>query len=331
MSDRKLATVRRIAAVDPIPGADAIDVATVSGWKVVIRKGEFLPGDLVVYCEIDSYLPVRPEYEFLRKSSHRKMGGLEGFRLKTVRLRGQVSQGLLLPSPADSIEGDDVTERLGIVKWDPPLPANLSGRVRGPWPRVPKTDEERIQNLPEILESDLNFYVTEKLDGSSATFVVDREDFFVCSRNLNLVEDPENSFWRIARERGLEERMRARGGNFAVQGELIGPGVQGNRYRLAKTEVRLFNAYDLDRAVHLDWDALAALAADLGLATVPLVRRNTPLSEYPSVDKLLVDADGPSAIGGAPREGLVWRVEGASGQKIGFKAISNAFLLATEN
>ncbi|MBM3797900.1 MAG: hypothetical protein FJW31_28510 [Acidobacteria bacterium] len=100
MSERKLATVRRIAAIDPIPGADAIEVATVMGWKVVIKKGEFAPGSLATYCEIDSFLPVRPEYEFLRKSSFRKMGGLEGFRLKTVRLRGQVSQGLLISAPA---------------------------------------------------------------------------------------------------------------------------------------------------------------------------------------------------------------------------------------
>ncbi len=330
MSERKLATVRRVAVVDPIPGADAIDVATVTGWKVVIKKGEFRSGDLAVYCEIDSFLQVRPEYEFLRKSSFRKMGGLEGFRLKTVRLRGQVSQGLLLPAPPDAAEGDDVTELLGIVKWDPPLPASLGGRVRGPWPRVPKTDEERIQNIPEILGSDLTFYVTEKLDGSSATYVIDRDDFFVCSRNLNLAEDPENTFWQVARERGLEERMRAHGGNFAIQGELIGPGVQGNRYKLPKVEVRLFAAYELDRADYLDWDALSALAAELGVGTVPLVRRGARLADFPSVEHLLADADGPSAIGGSPREGLVWRAEG-TGQKIGFKAISNAFLLATDS
>ncbi len=328
MSERKLATVRAIAAVDPIPGADAIEVATVTGWKVVIKKGEFKPGDLAVYCEIDSFLPVKPEYEFLRKSSFRKMGGLEGFRLKTIRLRGQVSQGLLIPAPPGAAEGDDVTETLGVVKWDPPLPASLAGKVRGPWPNVPKTDEERIQNMPEILGSEETFYATEKLDGSSATFVVDRGEFYVCSRNLNLLEDAGNTFWQVARERGLEEKMRAHGGDFAVQGELIGPGVQGNRYKLAKAEVRLFAAYDMQRSAYLGWDELAALAEELGLGTAPLIRRGARLADYGSVDRLLADADGPSALGGSPREGLVWRIESGT-LKVSFKAISNAFLLAT--
>ena len=334
MSERKLATVRRIVAIEPIPGADAIEVATVGGWKVVTKKGEFAPGDLVTYCEIDSFLPVKPEYEFLRKSSHRTMGGVEGFRLKTIRLRGQVSQGLLIAAPANAAEGEDVTEQLGILKYEPPVPANLSGRVRGPWPpRVPKTDEERIQNMPEILESEWAFYVTEKLDGSSATYVLDRGEFYVCSRNLNLIEDPENSFWRVALDLGLAERMHARGGNFAVQGELIGPGVQGNRYKLAKAEVRLFNAYDIDRHGYFTWDELVAVAAGLGLGTVPLLRRQTRLTgEFGSVDGLLADAEGVSAAGGGgPREGLVWRAESVTDQKIGFKAISNAFLLASGN
>ncbi|MBM3756980.1 MAG: RNA ligase (ATP) [Acidobacteria bacterium] len=330
MSERQLATVRRIAAVDPIPGADAIEVATVTGWKVVIKKGEFVPGDLAVYCEIDSFLPICPEYEFLRKSSLRRMGGLEGFRLKTIRLRGQVSQGLLIPAPQDASEGDDVTEQLGIIKYEPPIPASLAGRARGPWPPVPKTDEERIQNLPEMLASEHSFYVTEKLDGSSATYVLNRENFFVCSRNLNLVEDAENTFWRIARELNLEEKMRAHGGNFAVQGELIGPGVQGNRYKLAKNEVRLYSAFNVDTHEYLPWETLTSLAKELGMETVPLIRQGATVKNFGTIEEFLADADGPSAIGGAPREGLVWRAEN-TGAKIGFKAISNAFLLATDS
>jgi RNA ligase (TIGR02306 family) len=333
VSERRLATVRTVAAVEPIPGADAIEAATVSGWKVVIKKGEFQPGDLAVYCEIDSFLPLRPEYEFLRKSSFKRMGGQEGFRLKTVRLRGQVSQGLLLPAPAGAVEGEDVTAALGIVKYEPPVPASLQGKVRGAWPRVPKTDEERIQNVPEMLQSELLFYVTEKLDGSSATYVLDREEFYVCSRNLNLLEDPENTFWQVARDRGLEEKMRARGGNFpgnfAVQGELIGPGIQGNRYRLARPEVRLYGAYDIDRRVYLTWDGLAEVAAALELETVPLLRRGARPGEFGSMEALLADAEGNSALVSSPREGLVWRAE-QEGEKVSFKAISNEFLLKAE-
>lgn len=322
--------VRRIAAVDPIPRADAIEVATVTGWKVVIAKGEFVPGDLAVYCEIDSFLPMRPEYEFLRQSSLRRMSGIEGFRLRTIRLRGQLSQGLLLPAPAGAAEGDDVTKQLDIVRYEPPIPANLAGRVRGPWPPVPRTDEARIQNLPEMLTAAHSFYVTEKLDGSSATYVLNRENFFVCSRNLNLAEDAGNTFWRIARELDLEEKMHAQGRNFAVQGELIGPGVQGNRYKLTKNEVRLYSAFDIDNNEYLPWETLTVLAKELGMETVPLIRQNTRVQDFGTIEKLLAYADGPSALGGAPREGLVWRAEN-SGQKIGFKAISNAFLLATDN
>lgn len=200
--------------------------------------------------------------------------------------------------------------------------------MRGPWPRVPKTDEERIQNLPEMLDSECIFYVTEKLDGSSATYVLDRDNFYVCSRNLNLADDPGNSFWQIAHDRGLEAGMRARGGNFAIQGELIGPGIQGNRYKLPRLELRVFAAYELDALSYFEWDALVSIAAALGVETVPRIRRGVRVQEFATRDRLLADADGPSALGGAPREGLVWRAEG-TGVKVGFKAISNAFLLAT--
>ena len=180
-------------------------LAIVDGWKVVVAKNVgHKVGDLVVYCEIDSFLPIKEEFEFLRKSSYKKMGDQEGFRLKTIKLRGQVSQGLILPlnvlktteiiqtkitkqvwgnqielfaedgTPMVDI-GDDVTEVLGIVKYEPPIPAELAGKVKGLFPSfLRKTDEERVQNLALEYETYKNsnhqFYVTEKLDGSSATF-----------------------------------------------------------------------------------------------------------------------------------------------------------------
>lgn len=128
---RHLATIRTISDVSPIPGADAIEVASVDGWKVVIKKGEFSAGERGIYFEIDSFLPVRPAYEFLRKSSFRQhpVSNEEGFRLRTVRLRGQVSQGLLLPVPyelAGLPVGSDVTSDLGITKWEYPIPAQVN-------------------------------------------------------------------------------------------------------------------------------------------------------------------------------------------------------------
>lgn len=125
---RKLATVRTISQITPIQGADRIELAVVDGWKCVIKKGEFAVGDRVVYCEIDSFLPIRDEFEFLRSSSFKRMDEREGFRLRTVRLRGQISQGLLLSTSIleQSPElGDDVSDQLGIVKYEAPVPVQL--------------------------------------------------------------------------------------------------------------------------------------------------------------------------------------------------------------
>jgi len=155
----------------------------VSGF---VKKGEYSVGENAIYCEIDSYLPVREEFEFLRKSSYKKMGDQEGFRLKTIKLRGQISQGLLLPISIlkDKIYpdqyknlqvGDEVSEALGVWKYEPPIPAELSGVMKGSFPSfLQKTDEERIQNLADVFENFKKsmFYVTEKLDGSSATYYI---------------------------------------------------------------------------------------------------------------------------------------------------------------
>ena len=159
--ERKLASVRKISDLSPIEGADKIEVATIDGWKVVVAKDVgHKVGDLVIYCEIDSFLPIKPEFEFLRKSSYKKMvDGREGFRLKTIKLRGQVSQGLILPlslieyTNVNFEIGMDVTLMLGINKYDPPIPAELAGKVKGLFPSfIPKTDEERVQNLSKEYE-----------------------------------------------------------------------------------------------------------------------------------------------------------------------------------
>jgi RNA ligase (TIGR02306 family) len=177
--ERKLASIQVIEDLQPIPDADLIEVATVKGWKLVVKKGEYKIGDKAIYCEIDSFLPIKEQYEFLRKSSFKRMGDIEGFRLRTIKLRGQVSQGLLLPiansiAVKESLEiGQDVSESLGIIKFEPPIPAELSGVMKGSFPNfIPKTDEERIQNLTDVYDNFKKsmFYVTEKLDGSSATY-----------------------------------------------------------------------------------------------------------------------------------------------------------------
>lgn len=111
--ERKLASIRRISDIQPIEGADMIELAIVDGWKVVVAKNVgHKVGDMVVYCEIDSFLPIREEFEFLRKSSFKKMGDQEGFRLRTSKLRGQISNGLILPlSVLESFTGGKIIKK----------------------------------------------------------------------------------------------------------------------------------------------------------------------------------------------------------------------------
>ena len=315
--ERKLASIRKISDLSPIEGADKIEVATIDGWKVVVAKDvNHKVGDLVVYCEVDSFLPIREEFEFLRKSSHKKMGDQEGFRLKTIRLRGQLSQGLILPIhilPFGEAfhEGQDVTEVLGIVKYEPPVPAELAGKVKGLFPSfLRKTDEERVQNLTSEYEeyrtSDHKFYVTEKLDGSSATFYLRNGEFGVCSRNLELLETEGNTFWKVARELNLENKMKSLGKNISIQAELIGESVQGNPYKIKGQTIRCFNLYNIDTQEYSSLTEFKDTVEMLGLETVPVLDTNFKLPD--TIDELLKFADSKSELNpNYDREGIVIR------------------------
>jgi RNA ligase (TIGR02306 family) len=338
-TERKLASIRKVSEIQPIEGADAIEIAVVDGWKVVTKKGEYVPDDLCIYCEIDSFLPIKEEFEFLRKSSYKKMGDQEGFRLKTIKLRGQVSQGLILPiavlNPPDTniyvtpFEGLDVTEMLGIVKYEPPIPAELAGKVKGNFPSfLRKTDEERVQNITKeygeyCYQSKHQFYVTEKLDGSSSTFYFNNGEFGVCSRNLELLETEGNTFWKVARELDLENKLRNYGINVSLQGELIGEGIQGNPYKIKGQTVKFFNAFDIDKQERMTLGGFLKIMDDLDLDFVPFLDMNLLLPR--TIDGMLQYAEGRSKLNyETEREGVVVR---SMDTKISFKAISNKFLL----
>lgn len=328
--ERKLASVVIVDDVQEIPGADVIEQVKIKGWSVVAKKGEFKIGDKAIYVEVDSFLPIKEEYEFLRKSSYKKMGDLEGFRLKTIKLRGVLSQGLLLPLPQDDLAvGEDVSELLGIVKYEPPIPAELSGVMKGSFPAfLQKTDEERIQNLVDVYENfkKSKFYITEKLDGSSATYYLNNGEFGVCSRNIELLENEGNSFWKYARQVELEDYLRDLDRNICLQGELIGEGVQGNPYKLKGQTVKFFNAFDIDEQKRLSLKEFRTLIEYLGLETVPFLMLEYTLPE--TIEELLLYAEGKSVLNSqTEREGLVFRNES---QTISFKAISNKFLLKHE-
>jgi RNA ligase (TIGR02306 family) len=340
--ERKLATIRKIAELRPIEGADKIELAIVDGWQVVVAKDvEHKVGNKVVYCEIDSFLPIREEFEFLRKSSYKKMGDQEGFRLKTIKLRGQVSQGLILPvhvipitqfaTGHDLPEGMDVTEMLGIVKYEPPIPAELAGKVKGGFPSfLHKTDEERIQNLVKEYDewrftSKHLFYVTEKLDGSSATYYIKDGVFGVCSRNLELLETEGNTFWKVARELDLEEKMKSLGKNVCFQGELIGEGIQGNPYKIKGHTVRFYTGFDIDKQVRIPFMEFAVNLMSLNLQYVPVLNQEYGFLLPDTVEDMLKYAEGKSMLNpDTEREGVVVRSMDGT---ISFKAISNKFLL----
>ena len=342
---RKMATIRKIDALRPIPGADAIECAIVGGWTCVVKKGEYTAGDLAVYCEIDSFIPtaIAP---FLTKPGHyaKTFEGVEGERLRTMKLRGQLSQGLLLPiTPMvrlhataanreevfTGIEGVDVSEILGITKYEAPVPAALAGEVKGMFPsRIPKTDQERIQNLSVELEEwksqGLTWEVTEKLDGSSMTVYIIDGEVGVCSRNLDLKRNPDNSLWRAAIKHKLEEKLVGYN-NIAIQGELVGNGVQGNMYKMRDQDFYVYDVYNIDAGRYFTPAERMSLVQALDLLHCPVLKSDWILTTE-SVDDLLQRAEGKSVMGmiGCEREGIVYK---CNEKQVSFKAISNKFLL----
>ena len=348
---RTLSSIQRVNAVEPIPNAEAIEKVRVLGWWVVVKKGEYRLGDKIVYCEIDSLLPERPEFEFLRASSFKPAQsdatGAEilpaGFRIRTVKLRGQVSQGICFPlsilaPDASGEEGTDVTDLLDVRKWEPPLPVGMGGRVKGFFPSfLPKTDETRVQLLEATLSRHRGktFYVTEKLDGTSFSAFLRQGEFGICSRNLWMDEaDESNVLARVSRELRLEEKLRnAReqlGYDLALQAEVIGPGIQKNKYGLPAVTMRVFNVLNISACELLDHSAMLALLGDLELETVPQL--GTIVLGH-TVDDLVAFSEGLSTLNPrVQREGVVLRplaeeYDEDIGGRLSFKAINPKFLL----
>jgi RNA ligase (TIGR02306 family) len=336
MSIRKLASIQKIIDIQPIIDADAIEVATVNGWRVVVKKGEFKVGDLVIYCEVDSWIP-HTLAPFLSKGQFpRVYDGIEGEKLRTVKLRGQISQGLIIPIPDSTragagrliAEGLDVTDHLGIVKYEPPVSAQLAGISLGAFPsQVPKTDEERIQNLTNewpALQSHW-YEVTEKLEGSSMTVGLLDNEFIVCSRNLKLKEVEGNTLWMLARKYDIENKMRAMMvDGTVIQGEVIGEGIQGNHYGIKGQDFYVFAIYSVFHGGYVSSTIRRQLCEDLGLKHVPLIDEGAHFTGQ-TIDEVLKQADGQSKLNPKVlREGLVFkRIDGQEH----FKAVSNKYLL----
>ena len=361
MTIRKLASIAEITYIKPIEGADAIECAIVNGgWPVVVKKGEYQVGDVAIYLEIDSWVP-HELAPFLSKGQEpREYNGVKGERLRTVKLRGQISQGLLLAfsekedtilGPCYTLEtenqriklchgvGRDLTDILGIQKWEPPIPAQLAGMMKGNFPHfIPKTDQERCQNLrKEIFEEHKGetYEVTTKLDGSSMTVYVKDGEIGVCSRNIDLKETEGNSFWKAAREQRIVDAMleisNDKGEEYAIQGELIGEGIQGNPEKLKGQRFYLFDIYSITESRYLKpherysiMDKMN-LIYDADVEHVPFIDTVCGVTnEFSTIDDLLAFAEGPSLNPQTKREGLVFK---SYDSDFTFKAIANSYLL----
>jgi RNA ligase (TIGR02306 family) len=332
--ERALASIQRIGALDPIVGADRIEVATIKGWKVIVKKGEFNVDDKCIYCEIDSVLPAEnPEFEFMQARS-------KG-RVKTMRMRGVLSQGIAFPLsihstiPQTPSIDTDVTELLGITKYEPPIDFK-QGASKGTFPGfIPKTDELRIQSKPELLTeiTGERYVITEKVDGTSATFFTNDGEFGVCSRNMEKKIDGQGVYSRIAKEYKLQEILEdieiETGIELALQGEIAGPGIQKNRLGLNELQLFLFTGFDIKEGKYLDHLELSELCARWELPMVYVVEYGLKFGH--TLDSLLELAKGKYKGTTNNREGIVIRpvretISTLLHGRLSFKVINNDFL-----
>lgn len=340
MEKRKLASIQYIHHIIPIEGADRIECVHVLGWQCVVNKGQFQVGEKCVYIEVDSFLPICEQFEFLRGSSYKKneiMG--EGFRLKTLNFRGQISQGLVQPLsilPGGEYQiGDDVTELLGIKKWEVEERVTSSGTVIGDFPDgIPKTDELRVQSYPELIDEFKkvpSYYISTKMDGTSVTMYWMNGKFGVCGRNYEYADDGKCAMWKYAHGHRIAENLKEKKvSNIAIQGEFCGAGIQKNRLKLQHPEWYVFTVIDLTTRRRYTLEAMQKLCAELELKMVPIeeIRENFT---YADVKALIERAKGKYASG-MNKEGIVIRptepvyspiIEGP----LSMKVLNNDYLL----
>ena len=311
MSETKknVATVQRIVNIRKHPNADTLSLGTVLGWQVVFNheQNAYQDGDLLVYIEIDSVLPEKPEFEFLRNKH---------FRVRPIRLRGEPSNGLcmplnILPEKENGYEvGEDVTEVIGATHYEKPVPAELAGQVLGRLPGfIIKTDEDNLRSYPEALPElyGREYYITRKDDGTSGTFYVVDSHFGVCSRNLELKDSETNTFWKMARQYEIEKHIRNffGGQKIAVQGEVVGPGINGNQLGLTQHELHLFAIQFIEERTYATFVQLETFCNETAIPMVTLIRMGDKFND--SIESLVKLANAQRYPNGKPAEGIVIR------------------------
>lgn len=335
---RRLVSIQTIDDLQPIPGADLIEVATVMGWNIVVKKGEFQVGDTCVYFEVDSFLPITDErFSFLKDSSFKRSELLgEGYRIRTVMLRKQLSQGLVFPlsvfpEVAGLVVGADVTELLQVQKWVIPEVIGTMGTVIADYPaNVPKSEELRLQSYLDLLSELMGkpYYIAMKMDGTSVTIFEKEGEVHVCTRNNEIAEDKDSPIWKYIHRNNLVEKLKAMGKGITLQGELCGPKIQKNRLKLQTYEVYFFNVRD-EQSKLLAFDDFLETLKQLEVASVPILEQGDCFNY--TLAELIEKAKGryPS---GNPMEGIVIRpkepiISSITGKELSFKVLNNQFLL----
>lgn len=313
---RKLASIQKVTKVSPIQNADNIEVCTILGWQVVSKKDELKVGDMVIYCEIDSVMPDISCFDFLKKMTNDTM------RIRTVRLRGQVSQGICFPLsfiegfgllPEDMTEGDDVTNAMQITKYEDELPFELLGKAKGYIPSdIPKSDILRVQTMQDVLDKYKGTlcYETEKIDGESITFYLRQNVFGVCSKIVDFIESEDSLHWNMAKQLDIKSKFHnlydesdKLNFNISMQGEIIGEGIKGNKYKIKGKKVLFYNAFDIDKHRYFNYDEFVSLTNDLGLERVPLISDKFVLTN--NIEDLVNESNGRSMLYDTKREGIV--------------------------
>ena len=329
---RALVTIQKVKMISSIPDSDFLETAHVLGWQCVTKKGEFKAGDTGVYFEVDSFLPVEPRYEFLRNSSYREnVDNGKGFRIRTAKMRGQLSQGLFLqlslfPELEGFKEGDDVTEILNVKKWYIPETAGEGGLIIGDRPYgIPASDEIRIQSAPELIDQllDKPYYITTKMDGTSGIVYYIDGKIGCCSRNKEIKDDETALYWTPVYKYGLKEKLVNYGKNIVLTGEICGPGIQRNKLRLSSVEWYVFDIKDWDSGTYFAYDEAVKICSALEIPVVPLEEQGESFSY--SLEILLEKARGkyPS---GLDKEGIVVR-NLKHPKALSFKVLNNDALL----
>ena len=410
--ERELCYVTTIDKIEEIPGRDFTECAVIGGWKVLVRKGLFKPGDLGIYIEVDSKVPETAPFEFLKKYN---------YKVKTQKFKQFYSQGLLM-HPSDFgwkenkaidpdhlgayIEDDKhnihyadnesrfLTKQLGITyavaednkrkassmdkytkmtqrhpglfkknwarwmmkrEWGKKMMFAFFGHKKDKatnfpthFPYIKKTDQERCENMPWVLEDKTPYIVTQKCDGSSGTYILERKkfgrfEFYVCSRNVRQLKEnqkcfyDENFYWEVAKKYKIEEFLKdylKKNPDIeyaCVQGEICAPKIQGNPHKLTETH---FYAFHFTDSKNGRWDIRDAkkLWDKYFIQCVPIIRTDYILpddfEQFKQTADGYYDSDVCEGWTQQPREGFVYYK--TTDPNFSFKNVSRAYLLKHE-